>query len=157
MGIILAYSVMTPDTYGGIVWEFSVEAYRQFLFDRDMFDDTLTFNTAYLEIFWRSIKLATFSTVACLLLGLPTAYFIATRPAKVRSLWVFMITLPFWTNLLIRTYCVLLILREEGLINNALRWLNLIESPIVMMYTDFSMGVGLVYSYLPFMVLPLYA
>src|SRR5690606_35596893 len=123
MGIILIYSVMTPDTYGGIVWEFSFDAYRQYLFDRDMFDDTLTFNAAYLETFWRSIKLGTFSTVACLVLGLPTAYFIATRPPNLRALWVFMITLPFWTNLLIRTYCVLLILREEGLINNALRWL----------------------------------
>jgi spermidine/putrescine transport system permease protein len=157
MVIVLVYSFLTPGTYGGVVWEFSTEAYRQFLFDRDLFDETLTFNTAYLEICARSLMLATFSVAACLLLGLPTAYFIATRPPHTRSIWVFLITLPFWTNLLIRTYCVLLILREEGLINNALIWIGAINSPIVMMYTDFSMGVGLIYSYLPFMVLPLYA
>lgn len=157
MIIVIIYSFLTPGTYGGVEWEFSVEAYQQFLFERDFFDEALTFNTAYLEISARSLMLAVFSVVACLILGLPTAYFIATRPASSRAIWVFLITLPFWTNLLIRTYCVLLILREEGLINNALIWLGAIENPIVMMYTDFSMGVGLIYSYLPFMILPLYA
>lgn len=155
--IIVVFSFLTPATYGGVEWEFSYEAYRQFLFDRDIFDDSLTFNTAYLEIFLRSLLLATFSVVACLLLGFPTAFFIATRPASRRNVWVFAITLPFWTNLLIRTFCILLILRERGLVNNSLLWLGVIEEPIEMMYTDFSMGVGLVYSYLPFMVLPLYA
>ncbi len=155
--IIVVFSFLTPATYGGVEWQFSFDAYRQFLFERDIFDNTLTFNTAYLEIFLRSLLLAIFSVVACLLLGFPTAFFIATRPASRRNAWVFAITLPFWTNLLIRTFCILLILRERGLINNSLLWLGVIDQPIEMMYTDFSMGVGLVYSYLPFMVLPLYA
>ncbi|QEX16524.1 ABC transporter permease [Hypericibacter terrae] len=157
MAIILTYSFLVPATYGGVRWEFSLEAYRQFLFDRDFIDETLIFNSAYLEIFSRSLVLAIFSMVACLLIGFPTAYFIATRPGATRTYWVFLITLPFWTNLLIRTYCVLLILREEGLINNTLIWLGVLDKPIIMMYTNFSMGMGLVYSYLPFMVLPLYA
>ncbi|KAA3632828.1 MAG: ABC transporter permease [Proteobacteria bacterium] len=155
--IIVVFSFLTPATYGGVEWDFSFEAYRQFLFDRDIFDDTLAFNTAYLEIFSRSLLLATFSVLACLVLGFPTAFFIATRPESRRNMWVFAITLPFWTNLLIRTFCILLILREHGLINNSLLGIGLIDKPIQMMYTDFSMGVGLVYSYLPFMVLPLYA
>ncbi len=155
--IIFVFSFLSPATYGGVEWEFSYEAYRQFLFDRDIFDESLVFNSAYLEIFLRSLLLAVFSVVACLLLGFPTAFFIATRPAARRNLWIFAITLPFWTNLLIRTFCILLILRERGLINNTLIWLGAIDEPIPMMYTDFSMGVGLVYSYLPFMVLPLYA
>jgi len=157
LGIILVYSFLTPGTFGGVVWKFSAEAYAQFLFDRDFLDDSLTFNAAYLGIFGRSLVQAGVATAACLLVGFPTAYFMATRPPATRNAWVFLITVPFWTNLLIRTVCMLLILRDEGLINNALVGAGLISTPIVMLYTDFAIGLGLMYSYLPFMVLPLYA
>ena len=155
--IILVYSFLEPGTYGGVVWNFSPAAYVQFLFELDIFDETLSFSTSYLEIYWRSFLLAVFSTLGCLLIGFPTAYFIATRPPAQRSVWLFLITLPFWSNLLVRTFAVLLILRDEGLINDGLIMLDIVETPVNLLYTDFAIGVGLLYSFLPFMVLPLYA
>lgn len=156
--IILIYSFLTAGTYGGVVWEFSTDAYVQFLFERDIFDETqLIFTTSYLEIFWRSIAQAAIATVACLLIGFPTAYFMATRPPAQRNFWLFLITLPFWTNLLIRTFAIMLIIRDEGLVNDFLLWLGVIERPIVILYTDVAIALGLLYSFLPFMVLPLYA
>ncbi len=155
--IALVYSFLEPGPYGGVEWAFSTEAYVQLLFERDIFDETLSFHTAYLEIFWRSFLLAAFSTLACLLVGFPAAYFMATRPEKQRDLWVFLITIPFWTNLLIRTFSMQLIIRDEGVINIVLGDLGLIEAPLNIIYTDFAVGLGLVYSFLPFMVLPIYA
>lgn len=155
--IILVYSLLEPDTYGGVKWAFSIEAYVQFLFERDLFDETLSFHTAYLEIYGRSFFLALFSTIACLLLGFPTAYFMATRPPAARDVWLFLITIPFWTNLLIRTFSMQLIIRDEGLVNGTLLAIGIIDQPLNIIYTDFAVFLGLIYSFLPFMVLPLYA
>jgi spermidine/putrescine transport system permease protein len=155
--IALVYSFLEADTYGGVRWIFSTEAYVQLLFERDIFEDTLTFNTAYLEIFWRSFLIAGYSTAAALAIGFPAAYFMATRPERQRDLWVFLITIPFWTNLLIRTFSMQLIIRDEGVINIVLMNLGLIEKPLAIIYTDFAVALGLIYSYLPFMVLPIYA
>ena len=157
LSIIVVYSFLEPGAYGGVNWVFSTKAYVQFLFEKDLFDDTWGFNTAYLSIFGRSLGLAVIATVGSLLLGFPTAYFIASKPREQRNLWLFLITLPFWTNLLIRTYAMLLIIRDEGLINLGLQGVGAIEQPITILYTDFAVCLGLVYSYLPFMVLPLYA
>ncbi len=157
LGITLVYSVLTPGTYGGVSWEFSLDAYVQFLFERDIFDDTLQFNGAYLSIFARSIGLAFGATLGALILGFPTAWFIATRPREQRNLWLFLITLPFWTNLLIRTYAMLLIIRDEGIVNLSLMQVGLISEPLSILYTDTAVFIGLIYAYLPFMVLPLYA
>ena len=155
--ITLIYSLLEPGAYGGVKWVLSGEAYVQFLFDRDIFDDTLRFSTSYLQIFSRSIGLAFVATLGALVLGFPTAYFIATKPPAERNLWLFIITLPFWTNLLIRTYAMLLIIRDEGLINLSLMGIGIVEKPISILYTDTAVFLGLIYSYLPFMVLPLYA
>ena len=155
--ISMVYSVLTPGTYGGVTWELSGEAYVQFLFERDIFDDTLSFSTTYLQIYGRSVFLALVATLGALILGFPTAYFIASKPREQRSFWLFLITLPFWTNLLIRTYAILLIIRDEGIINIGLQKTGLISSPLNILYTDGAVFIGLIYSYLPFMVLPLYA
>ncbi len=155
--ITLIYSFLSPGTYGGVTWEFSTNAYTQFLFERDIFDDTLAFSTTYLNIFGRSIGLALVATIGALIIGFPTAYFIASKPPEQRNIWLFLITLPFWTNLLIRTYAVLLIIRDEGIINVSLMQIGLIDRPFGMLYTDGAVFMGLIYSYLPFMVLPLYA
>ena len=157
LGITVLYSFLTPGTYGGVTWEFSTDAYVQFLFEEDIFDGTLAFNGAYLSIFWRSILLALGATVGALILGFPTAYFIATKPREQRNFWLFLITLPFWTNLLIRTYAMLLIIRDEGFVNLGLMWVGVIDRPLTILYTDGAVLAGLVYVYLPFMVLPLYA
>ncbi len=155
--ITLIYSFLSPGTYGGVTWEFSTNAYVQFLFDRDIFDDTLEFSTTYLSIFGRSIGLAFGATLGALIIGFPTAYFIASKPPSQRNLWLFLITLPFWVNLLVRTYAILLIIRDEGIINLGLMGLGITDQPIGMLYTNYAIFAGLIYSYLPFMVLPLYA
>ncbi|TDQ83336.1 spermidine/putrescine transport system permease protein [Dongia mobilis] len=157
LGFILVYSFLTKGTYGGVVWEFSLAAYEQFLFERDLFTDELVFHASYLQIYGRSVLQALVATIACLAIGFPTAYYIATRPAAQRNMWVFLITVPYWVNLLIRTVSMLFIIRDEGPLNSILLGIGLISEPIRLAYTDFAIGLGLVYSYLPFMVLPIYA
>ncbi len=155
--IVLVYSFLTPGNYGGVVWEFSGEAWFKVVFHRDIFDDTLGFADAHLSIFWRSVKLSFLTTVLAFIFGFPTAYFIATRPEKYRGLWLFLITIPFWTNLLIRTFAIMEVIRADGVINQILLGLGVIEQPIQMLATDFAILLGMTYVYLPLMVLPLYA
>ena len=155
--IIALYSMMVPAEYAGVVWKFSPEAYINLFLERDIFEGTLAISDAHVTIYTRSVLLAFFTTILTLLFGFPTAYFIATRPREQRNLWLFLITLPFWTNLLIRTFAIMLIVRDEGLINHFLMWLGVIETPMIILYTDFAVALGLVYAYLPYMVMPLYA
>ncbi len=157
LAIIALYSLMEPGEYAGVVWNFSPEAYINLFLERDIFEGTLSLSDAHITIFTRSVLLALFTTVLTLVFGFPTAYFIATRPRRQRNIWLFLITLPFWTNLLIRTFAIMLIVRDEGLINNFLLWLGVIDKPLNMLFTDFAVALGLVYAYLPYMVMPLYA
>ena len=155
--IVLVYSFLSSGEYGGIVWKFSTRAWFNVVFMQDIFDETVRFADAHLLILWRSVKLSLFTTVITLCIGFPTAYFIATRSRTSRNIWLFLITIPFWTNLLIRTFAILEILRNRGLINMILLQVGITKSPIQMVYTDFAIMVGMAYVYLPLMVLPLYA
>jgi spermidine/putrescine transport system permease protein len=156
--VMLVYSFMAKGDYGDVKFgEFSLEGWVSVFFSRDIFDDTLGLASAHLSIIWRSIQLSFFTTILTLLLGFPTAYFIATRPPHSREVWVFLVTIPFWTNLLIRTFAMQQVIRNEGLLNNALLWLGVIDSPLQIMYTDTANLLGMTYVYLPLMVLPLYA
>ncbi|MER9753722.1 ABC transporter permease [Mesorhizobium sp. M0166] len=155
--IVLVYSFLAPGAYGDVKWQFSPEAWISVFMERDIFDDTLSLAAAHVTIFWRSIKLAVVTTLATLALGFPTAYFMATRSEKTRDLWLFLITIPFWTNLLIRTFAVLQIIRNEGLINTVLLRLGIISAPIQILFTDTAILIGMAYVYLPLMVLPIYA
>lgn len=155
--IMVVYSFLTPGDYVGVIWDFSTEAWFQVLFSRDIFDQTISLADAHLTIFWRSLSLSMLTTLSTLVLGFPTAYFIATRPRDQRPLWLFLVTIPFWTNLLIRTFAIMELIRNEGLINSALLKFGLIEQPIQMLFTDGATLVGMAYVYLPLMVLPLYA
>jgi spermidine/putrescine transport system permease protein len=155
--ILLVYSFLRPGTFGGVIWEFTFDAYIQFLFERDFFDDSLIFSTAYLQIYWRSFLQAVSATVLCFLIGFPTAYFIATRPASQKTFWLLLVTVPYWVNLLIRTIAMLFLVRDEGPLNHFLQYVGLIETPIRIAYTNYGVGIALVYSYLPFMILPIYA
>lgn len=157
LGVILIYSFLEPGTYGGVEWVFSTDAYVQFLFERDFLTDALQFNGDYLSIFFRSFLLAITATVLCFLIGFPTAYFIATRPANTRTIWLLAVTVPYWVNLLIRTVAMLFIIRDQGPLNEAMMAIGLIDEPVRMAYTNYAIGLGLFYSYLPFMVLPIYA
>ena len=158
--IVVLYSFLAPAPYGGVAtpWVFTTDAYVHFFFDRDIIDDSaLTFDPVYLWIYFRTIMYALATTIICLLFGFPTAYFMATRPPEQRNWWVLLITIPFWSNLLVRTLSIMLIIRDQGIINNFLLWAHIIDKPLIMIYTDFAIMLGLLYSYLPFMVLPLYS
>lgn len=155
--VMLAYSFMTKGDYGDVKPVFSLDGWFSVFFQRDIFDDTLSIADAHLSIIWRSVRLSVITTLATLALGFPTAYFIATRPRHTREMWVFLVTIPFWTNLLIRTFAMQQVIRNEGVLNTALRWTGVIDQPLQIMYTDWAILFGMVYVYLPLMVLPLYA
>jgi spermidine/putrescine transport system permease protein len=155
--VMLVYSFLTPGEFGNVEWKFSWDGWVSILFQRDIFDGTLGLADAHLTIFWRSIWLSVVTTVLAFVIGFPTAWFIATRPARERPIWLFLVTIPFWTNLLIRTFAILEVIRSEGLINTALMKTGVVSEPIQMLYTDGAVLAGMAYVYLPLMVLPLYA
>ena len=156
--MMLVYSFLTKEFRGGVIWEFSLAAYDQFIFDRGLFgDDPPKIEWTYIVIFARSIIQAAVATVLCLIIGFPTAYFIATRSPATRSIWLFLVTVPYWVNLLIRTVSMKFLIRDNGPLNEALMGLGVINEPIALINTDFAVQLGLFYSYLPFMVLPIYA
>ncbi|MGR3624347.1 ABC transporter permease [Pseudophaeobacter sp.] len=156
--MMLVYSFLTKEFRGGVIWEFSLAAYDQFFFDRGLFgDEAPKVEWTYILIFWRSIWQAGAATILSLVIGFPTAYFIATRPEHSRPLWVFLITIPYWVNLLIRTVSMKFLLRDQGPFNDLLINIGLIDTPIHIINTNFAVQLGLFYSYLPFMVLPIYA
>ena len=111
----------------------------------------------FLTVFWDSVRLAALSTLVCLAVGYPFAYRIAKSAAKWRPWLLLLVIIPFWTNSLIRTYALILIIGVQGMVNKALMALGLLSAPLELMYTDFAVFVGLTYTLLPFMVLPLYA
>ena len=111
----------------------------------------------YAIIYLSSIKLAAVSTLLCLMLGYPVAYFIARQKRQVRSLLLLAIIVPFWISFLLRVYAWIGLLNTHGVINNFLMWTGLIDQPLMLIYNDFAVYLGIVYSYLPFMILPLYA
>ena len=155
--IVLAYSFMTPADHSGVRLPLTTQAWQSILLTRDIFDDSLGWADAHLTIFARSLKLSLLTAGVTFVLGLPTAWFIATRPPRQRPLWLFLITIPFWTNLLIRTIAIYEIIRNEGLLNQALMATGLTRGPVQILYTDAAVLIGMAYVYLPLMVLPLYA
>lgn len=157
LGLMAYVSVLERGAAGGVRWgELTPEAYVAFLFERDL-DDSLILNTDYLGIFARSFWLAGVTTLLTLLLGFPTALFMALQPPARRTLLVFLVTVPFWANLLVRNYAWILLLRNNGLVDGALQALGLTSAPLGILYTPTAVLIGLVYSFLPFMVLPIYA
>lgn len=155
--LILFYSFMSPGPYAGISLEPTFQAWINLVMEEDLFDETLGFNYAHLYIFSRSIGLALGTTILTLAIGFPTAYFIATRPSTQKNFWLFMISLPFWSNLLVRTFAIMMFIREKGFVNYILLNLDLIDKPLQIMFTPTAVWIGLVYAYLPLMVMPLYA
>lgn len=155
--IMIVYSFLTKGDYGGVIWSPSANGWVGVIFERDIFDDTLQLADANMIIFWRSVRLAVLTTVLTLLFGFPTAYFISTRPERQRDVWVFLVTIPFWTNLLIRTFAIQELIRKDGVINLLLQFFGVLEEPIQMLNTDFAIAFGMTYVYLPLMVLPIYA
>ena len=155
--IMAVYSFLGKGDYGGVTHAFSTDAWFSVVLERDIFDDTLSFADAHMIVLWRSVRLAGITTIMTLIFGFPTAYFITTRPERQRDIWLFLVTIPFWTNLLIRTFAIQELIRRDGVLNNILTFFGIIDTPIQMLNTDFAIGLGMVYVYLPLMVLPIYA
>jgi putrescine transport system permease protein len=120
-------------------------------------EDGALFKTIYIEAYVRSIWYALLTALLCLVIGYPFAYFIARSPATVRPALLMMVMLPFWTSFLLRVYAWKGILADQGVLNKLLMWVGITDEPILMLYTNVSMLVGMTYVYLPFMILPLYA
>jgi spermidine/putrescine transport system permease protein len=154
--VLMAFiSILEPGNFGGVKWgAYSLEGYIKFLFERDL-SDNLVVNTDYLSIFSRSFVLSAGTTFWTLLIGFPSALYIALQPPKRRDLLMFLVSIPFWTNLLVRTYSWILLLRNGGLIQSGFELFGY-RGTLNLLYTDFAVQVGLVYSFLPFMVLPIY-
>ncbi|MEI3612416.1 ABC transporter permease [Pseudogracilibacillus sp. SO30301A] len=144
IGIIVIISFTTGDGYGGIVYEFSVSGYKK------------TFDLLYLKIFLQSLVWTVTSTGITLLIAYPLAYFIA-HAGRWKNILILLVMIPFWTNILVRMYAWIILLNDKGVINNFLIHFGIIDEPIQMMYTPFAMIITLVYAFLPFMILPIYA
>ena len=154
--IMGVFSFLEPNPYGGVKPIPSFDAYIKIMFEYDL-EDNLVFNSGYLNIIWRSFQLSIGATILCLIFGFPVAYYITLQPENKRNLYIYLITIPFWTNLLIRTFAWIIILGRGGVIETPLLWAGVIEDSLRMMYTDGAIAIGLTYSYLPLMVLPIYA
>ncbi|MDH3987903.1 MAG: ABC transporter permease subunit [Gammaproteobacteria bacterium] len=143
---VMAQPPFTPafDDAGGL--QISADNYAFLLTDK-----------LYAITYLKSVLMALSATALCLLLGFPIAYGIARAESATRNILLLLIVLPFWISFLLRVYAWMGLLNNYGVINNLLMWLGITEQPIPMMYTDFAIYIGLVYSYLPFMILPLYA
>jgi spermidine/putrescine transport system permease protein len=154
---LMAYvSTLERGATGGVIWtEHTADAYVQFLFERDL-ADRLVVNTDYLHIFGRSILVAAITTVVTLAVAFPMALWMAFQPPRRRLLLVFIVTIPFWTNILVRNYAWILLLRNDGVIDWVLARLGLTGQHIDVLYTPFATTIGLTYSFLPYMVLPIY-
>src|SRR5215813_434016 len=144
LAIVLAYSLLTRGVYGCVEHPWTDESYRR-LIDR-----------LYLVILLRSFVLGLAATALCLVFAFPAALFISRAPRH-KNLYLQLVMLPFWTSFLVRTYAWLFLLRDTGLINTVLQSLGIIHEPLQMLYTNGAVLLGLVYGYLPFMVLPIYA
>jgi spermidine/putrescine transport system permease protein len=143
--LILAYSFGTSEIYGGITLGFNPGNYLR------------VFEPLYLEIIVRTLIIAAFNTLVCLLLGYPLAYFIALKGGRWKSIMILLVMVPFWTSLLLRAYAWVVILRGNGIANRTLQFLGITDEPITLIFTPQAVLMGMVYSYLPFMILPLYA
>lgn len=144
MLIVVGMSFMGRNEVGGVVVDFNLASYTRF------------FDPLYLGIYWDTIVLSVLTTVICLLLSYPLAYYIANSGPKRQTWGLILVTIPFWINFLIRTYAWVLLLRTQGIVNNLLIDVGLIQEPLQMLYTRGAVLLGMVYTFIPFMVLPIY-
>jgi len=144
MGILFVYSFCSRDDLGRVVFEFTWDNYRR------------VFDPIYLAVLGRSVGYAALTTALCVMLGYPVAWFIARQREEVRNRLLLLVMIPFWTSFLIRTYAWITILKSEGLLNGFLLSAKVIPAPLEILYTPAAVVIGLVYAYLPFMILPIY-
>lgn len=142
--LVVILSLLTRGPYGNVVYRLNLQNYSRLM------------DSLYLRILWYSLEVAALTSLFTILIGYPLAYYIARAPRNQRSLLLFLILVPFWTNFIIRIYAWIMILRTQGLLNTLLLNLGIIKIPLEMLYTPTAVLIGMVYEFLPFMVLPLY-
>lgn len=146
IALVLVSSFFRRGSFGGVVYEFNLDNYVR------------AFDPLFLGVLWYSVRIALITTVICLVVGFPAAYFIATRSSqRLKNALLVVVLLPFLTNFLIRTYAWIVLLNREGVVNQTLQGAGVINDPLPLLYNDFAIVLGLVYGYLPLMILPLYA
>lgn len=154
--LMLYVSTLERAPFGGVLWgSHTAVAYEKLLFERDL-AGRLSFNSDYIAIFARSFRLAAITTVLTLAVSLPTALYMTTLSRRRAAFILFLVTVPFWTNLLVRNFAWILILRNGGTLDQSLQWLGLTSQSLDILYTPLATGIGLTYSFLPFMILPTY-
>nr|WP_205680153.1 ABC transporter permease [Brenneria salicis]NMN92368.1 spermidine/putrescine transport system permease protein [Brenneria salicis ATCC 15712 = DSM 30166]RBP67708.1 spermidine/putrescine transport system permease protein [Brenneria salicis ATCC 15712 = DSM 30166]RLM32321.1 spermidine/putrescine ABC transporter permease [Brenneria salicis ATCC 15712 = DSM 30166] len=155
LAIMILFSLLTPGLYGGVEWNFYSDNYGRILGWADgQFE---AFDILYLEIIVTSIRIALTSVVISLLICYPIAFWVSSKPVKVRNFLLFLITLPFFASLVVRLYAWVLILRPTGFLNNFLQRIGFAEQPLNLIYTETAVLIGMIYIYIPFMFLPVYA
>nr|WP_207707561.1 ABC transporter permease [Desulfofundulus thermobenzoicus] len=143
--LVLIVSLFSRGVYGGLIYRVNVQNYLRFI------------DPLYVKVLWNSLEVAFLTTLACLVLGYPFAYVVARSSLRWRNLLLLLIIIPFWSNSLIRTYAWIVLLRTEGVINQVLLGMGLIDHPLKLLYNTGAVVLGLTYTLFPFMVLPLYA
>lgn len=152
--LVIGYSFMSKAPGGvGVAGPVNVDSWVKLVYEED-FTGERSFNGQYLAILWRSVWMAALTTVLAIIVAVPTAVWIATRTPRVRNLLVVAVTIPFWTNTLIRTYAWMIMLNDQGVINKGIQAVGL--DPIPMFPSQFATTIGLVYVFVPFMILPIY-
>ena len=142
--IIFVFSISSSNQIGKISFNFTIDKYKQF------------FEPIYIDVFFRSVKLSLYSTIVCLIVGYPVAYIIANKGLRIRNFLIIFILLPQWTNFLLRTYAWMSILKDNAPINSFLLRTGIINEPLTLLYTDGAVLMGMVYNFLPYMILPIY-
>jgi spermidine/putrescine transport system permease protein len=156
IGIVVVVSFSTRGPYGGFDYIFSIASYKQLLFN-DGWTGEIEFNPQYLIIVGRTLLLSSLTTILCLILSFPVAYFIALQRPSIKVALVYLVTLPFWVSMIVRVYSWIIILGNDGVLEKTLRSLHLIDDMGSLLSGNTAMLIGLVYSYIPLMILPVFA
>ncbi len=143
--LVVVLSFLSRGTYGDVVFKFNPSNYTRLL------------DPIYGRILFYSLEVGIETTVLCILIGYPLAYYIARAPARQRSLLLFLILVPFWTNFIIRIYAWIMILRAGGFLDDVLQWAHITQGSLNLLYTPTAVMIGMIYEFLPFMILPLYS
>ncbi|WP_437879715.1 ABC transporter permease [Pseudomonas sp. LRF_L74] len=155
LAIMALYSLLEPGLYGGVEWSFYPDNFGRVLGWADGSNEE--FDPAYLAVILRSFKLAAITVLLTLALCYPAAFWVARQPERLRNFCLFLITLPFFTSLIVRLYAWVLILRPSGFINEALQTLGISAQPLDLIYTESAVLIGMTYIFIPFMFMPIYA
>lgn len=154
--IILYVSFMTSDPYGGYKSIFSLDSYVQILYSYD-WDENLVLNLHYLHIIGRTLVLSFTAAFLCLVIAFPVAYYISQQNDKIKPVLLYLVTVPFWVSMVVRVYAWVLILSDGGILESGLNFIGLVDDMDSLLYTNSAMLIGMVYTYIPLMILPIYA